>query len=51
MGTFGKSWNEFNEYEMPKNIFYKKNVFYCLKDFQKDSKWFENVIFMCTFTL
>ncbi len=36
----------------PKTFFIKKNnVFLLFKGLSKDSKWFEDVIFMCAFAL
>jgi len=47
MWTCGKTWNEFNEYEIPKYILKTMwPMLSHLKGFLKKSKWFENDIFL-----
>jgi hypothetical protein len=45
--TFGKIWNECNEYEIPKNTLKQcEQFFHFNKDFLKDMKWLKNDVFM-----
>jgi hypothetical protein len=48
MKSFGKDWNEFNEYGIPKNHFYfNVTSDFAIQKFQiKVLKWFENEIFI-----
>lgn len=45
-GHVAKTWNEFNEYEIPKYIFKTWPMLSLLKGFLKKIKWFENDIFL-----